>query len=365
MARRSGFALASILFGLGVTGTAHANTPLLTASAEQIRFFDSAGHPEPQAVEPESASASDEPALPLPPQSDAGDNGTGHVHGLLSFLPPAKNTPESEEWADHVPSADTPYRSFGSKVGRVKWEMLGLLGYFTIDNSDKLFKPTEFFHFENEGWFGKSTLNLGVDKLAHAFNSYQLAEFLHARLHRKTDGASGDAFAASVLASSVMIYGELWDAIEKDGGFSIQDVTANTLGSAFSLLRNTVPGLRDKLDFRMLYMPGADIYTRVGKRHFEEQRFLLALQLSGFKQFRNTPLRLVELHAGYYASNFTDDQRARGEIPQRHLFFGVGLNVRELLFRNPTSTIGRVAGTALDYYQIPYTAAHWDSHAIN
>jgi hypothetical protein len=359
MLTKSRFAIAPLLFWFA-QGAAHAQFPINSQYPTQISFFDTAGRPEPGTAAPAATPADTPATLPANPNGKDDRPEKKHVGGFFSFLPPAKNTAESDDWAEHVPIGETPYRTFGSKVGKVKWETLGLLGYFTVVNSPKLFKPMESFHFKNEGWFGKSTANIGVDKLTHAFDSYLLAEFLHARLHRKTDGASGDALTASVLASGLMIYSELSDGIEADGGFSYEDVIANTAGAAFSALRNSVPGLRDKLDFRLLYMPGPDIYTRTGKQHYEEQRYLFALQLSGFEAFKNTPLRLVELHAGYYASGFTNEDRAKGEIPKRHLFFGIGLNVRELFFRNPESRVGRTAATALDYFQIPYTAAHWD-----
>lgn len=353
------FAFASLLLGFCAQVPANAQTPGFPENETEIGFFDSSGLPETRMAEASTA-PTDRPVT-LPVNEGSADH-VEPARGLLSFFPPAKNTPESDRWADHMPRSETPYGSFGSQVGRIKWETLSLLGYFTLVNSPKLFKPMDPFHFKNEGWFGKSTLNLGVDKLTHAFDSYALAEFLHARLHRKTGGVDGDAVTAAVLASGLMIYSELSDGIEADGGFSYEDVVANTAGAAFSLLRNSVPGLRDKLDFRLLLMPNSEIYTRTGKEHYAQQRYLLALQLSGFNALKNTPLRLVELHAGYYASGFTDRDKARGETPRRHLFFGIGLNVRELFFRTPRSTASRMAATGLDYMQIPYTAAHWDSH---
>ncbi|MCF8709791.1 DUF2279 domain-containing protein [Rhizorhapis sp. SPR117] len=263
-------------------------------------------------------------------------------------------------WTDHVPRGESAYPTFGSQVSEIKWETLGLIGYFTAINSPKLFRETKPFHFKDEGWFGKSTDNLGVDKLTHAFNSYLLAEFLHDRLHRKTNGASGDALTAALLASGVMIYSELYDGIETTSGFSLEDVAMNTAGAAFSVLRNTVPGLKEKLDFRLLLIPNSDIYTRTGKRHYAQQRYLLALKMSGFEKLKETPLRFAELHAGYYASGFTHQAIARGETPRRHLFFGVGLNLRELFFPSPKSNVSRIAATSLNYIQIPYTAFHWD-----
>ena len=266
----------------------------------------------------------------------------------------------SRRWTDHVPASESAYPSFGSQVGRIKWETAAAFGYFTAINSQKLFRDTTSLHFKNEGWFGKKTDNLGVDKLTHAFDAYLLAELLHARLHKKTGGVRGDALTAALLASGLMLYNELYDGIEPTSGISLEDLTMNAAGAAFSVLRNTVPGLREKLDFRLLLIPNSDIYTRTGKRHYAQQRYLMALQLAGFDRFKDSPLRLVELHAGYYASGFTNRDIARGKRPRRHLFLGVGINLRELFFRRPTSGAGRAAGIALDYFQVPYTAAHWD-----
>ena len=261
---------------------------------------------------------------------------------------------------DHLPARESAYPSFGSQVGRIKWETAAAFGYFTAVNSRKLFRETTSLHFKNEGWFGRKTDNLGVDKLTHAFDAYILAELLHTRLHKKTGGVSGDALTAALLASGLMFYSELYDGIEPTSGISLEDLTMNAAGAAFSVLRNTVPGLKEKLDFRLLLIPNSDIYTRSGKRHYAQQRYLLALQLAGFDKFKDSPLRFAELHAGYYASGFTNKDIARGKTPRRHLFFGVGINLRELFFRRPASKVGRAAGSALDYFQIPYTAAHWD-----
>jgi len=248
-------------------------------------------------------------------------------------------------------------RSFGAEVGAVKWEAGALFAYMTATQI-AVTKKTEGFHFQDEGWFGKDTTNLGVDKLTHAYNSYLIAEFLQSRIARKTGVKGSGAVTAAVLASGLMIYSELYDAHKVTSGFSIQDVLFNTGGAAFSVARNTVPGLEQKLDFRLLLIPNSDIYTFKGKRHYAQQRFMLALKLSGFEGMERSPLRFLELHAGYHASGFTGPDRARGETPRRRIFYGVGVNLKELFFKSPRSTAGRIAGQALDYLQVPYTAIH-------
>ena len=262
---------------------------------------------------------------------------------------------------DQAPAAlpDPRYDSFGRQAGAVKWEVGGILAYMTVTQA-LVTKETRSFHFQDEGWFGKDTTNLGVDKLTHAFNSYLLTELLTARIERKAGPVPGAAVTAAALASGLMIYSELWDAHKVSSGFSPQDVLFNTGGAALSILRHTVPGLKQKLDFRLLLIPNSDIITLKGKRHYEQQRFMFALKLAGFDSMAQSPARFVELHAGYRASGFTNEDRARGAPLRRRIFVGVGVNLKDLFFPNPRSILGRAARTTLDYIQIPYTAVHID-----
>jgi hypothetical protein len=249
--------------------------------------------------------------------------------------------------------------SFGAQFNTVKWEVGGVLAYMTISQLI-VTKETTSFHIQDEGWFGKNTTNLGIDKLTHAFNAYVITELLQSEIQRRTGGREGaGAFTAAALSSGLMLYSELYDAHKVSSGFSPQDVLFNTAGAALSALRQTVPGLEEKLDFRLLLIPNSDIYTFKGKRHYAQQRYMFALRPSGFEGLRNSPLRFVEFHAGYYGKNFTNPDRAAGLEPRRHLFFGVGIDFKELFFKRSRSTVGRLARTGLTYFQIPYTAAHF------
>lgn len=277
--------------------------------------------------------------------------------------PPPHYGPADPVMAADAPKDDQRYRSFGSQLGAIKWEMAAVFGYYTAINGVKLFEDPIAPHFQKEGWFGKSTRNVGVDKLAHAYSAYVVSDLIYARLKHKTAGAPGIALTAAVLASSTMLYTELWDSIERSGGWSWEDVTFNSLGAGFSLLRNSVPGLDQKLDFRLMIVPNSDIFVTAGKRHFQQQRYFFALKLAGFRAFQKGPLRFLELHAGYYGKDFTNEDRAQGIEPKRRIFVGVGVNLRELFFKNSRSRIGRAAGEVLDYWQPPYTALH--THLTN
>lgn len=283
------------------------------------------------------------------------------AHHALSLSSAALSSAASgptltDRWTVH--HDNTRYRAFGAKLGAIKWEVAALAAFYTARYSSELLSNPIGFHFTNEGWFGKNTYRLGLDKLTHTYNTYIMSEFLHARLHQKTGATAGDAVSAAVMASGFMLYAEMFDAINPHVGFSWHDIVMNTAGAGFSVLRNTIPGLRDTLDYRLLLIPNSDIYTPTGKRHYRQMRYLLALQLGGFKAFEQTPLRFAELHLGYYATGFTSEELARGERPKRHVFFGVGLNLRRLLFPEPRSTVKRAAHSALRYVQIPYTAVH-------
>ena len=267
----------------------------------------------------------------------------------------------SPAWTDHVPSERATRRGFWSKVGTVKTEALIAVGYFSVISATKFTRDTTAFHFKDEGWFEKDTRNVGVDKLAHAFGTYLLTEYLHDKIHRRSEASQGDALTAAALASSLVLIGEFADGFEPDSGWSMNDVAMNIAGAGFSVLRNTVPGFREKLAFKIEVVPNDQIYSFEGRPHFEQQRYMISLKGAGFEELHSTPLRYLDLQAGYYASNFQKEDREAGIVPTRHFFVGIGLNVGELLFGGSQRGFGRTARTVLDYFQVPRTSLRYDS----
>jgi hypothetical protein len=153
-----------------------------------------------------------------------------------------------------------------------------------------------------------------------------------------------------------MSFIEVADGFASDHGFSYEDIIADAVGAAFSYFRNTVPGLRDKLDYRVQYTP-RQVEDPVNS--YMSQKYLLALKLSGFEELKPTPLRFVEFHVGYFARGFGEGDAQRGVPRTRSLFAGIGLNLNELLFSNPDvrrTWAGNVASSTLEYLQIPYTS---------
>ena len=157
------------------------------------------------------------------------------------------------------------------------------------------------------------------------------------------------------MPEGLQAFGEVTDGLHKGSGFSVNDLAMNVAGGGFSVLRNSVPGMKEKLDFRLSVVPNHDFYTFKGKEHYAQQRYLFAVKLAGFERLERSPLRFVELHIGYYGKDFLRQDRLAGVTPRREVFAGFGINFGELLFKNSRSTAGRAARSAVQYFQLPYT----------
>jgi hypothetical protein len=257
-------------------------------------------------------------------------------------------------------NADYKLNTFTSQVSAIPWDVAGAYGLVAIigfEQKDWNWGTTSF-HFANEGWFGRDTKYLGVDKLGHAYTAYLLSEYFTQRIAHSTEDRAGAALTGAVLGMGIQTYVEILDGFS-DNGFSPQDFVADGVGAGFSVLRNTIPGLADKLDFRMEYIPSGNDGSFQPFHDYTGQKYVLALKLSGFERFEDTPLRFVELQGGYYARGFTDAEEARGDQRQREPYVAIGLNLQEVLdgerIRDTTPAIA--ARAALQYIQVPYTYA--------
>lgn len=214
-------------------------------------------------------------------------------------------------------------------------------------------------HFKNnpEGWFGRDTGSGGTDKLGHAFSSYAINNVLTDAMHFRGSSRQDAALTAAGITLGLMTYVEVFDGFSKDHGFSREDMVMNLSGIGLSYLRSVVPSLRDRLDFRMEYEPSGHKGFRP-LSDYAGQRYLLALKPAGFEALRNTPLRYVELHAGYYARGFTKAEQSPRE---RTMYLGIGINLGELFFGGrPASTqlysADHVGRLFFEHVQLPYTS---------
>jgi hypothetical protein len=247
--------------------------------------------------------------------------------------------------------------TLGHHVSSVAWLTAGVyagtLAFGVLDWN----WGTTSFNFHDEGFFGRGTSHGGTDKLGHAFSTYLLSDFFTHAIRRRAADPEWAELSGAVLGMGVMTTVEVLDGFSEHG-LSWEDLVVDALGAGFSYLRNTVPGLRDKVDFRVEWMPSGNVEWYRPHADYMGQKYLLAFKLAGFDRLEQTPLRYVEVHAGYFARGFHREDRLDGESKRREPYIGVGLNLQELLFGWPAvrqTTAGRIGRHTLQYVQVPYT----------
>ncbi len=239
----------------------------------------------------------------------------------------------------------------------VIWDIAAIYGgvtYFGVQNWEW---GSSGFRFESEGWFGEDTKYGGIDKLGHAYTGYLLTEYFSQRIAHEVDDPNGAIISGALLGFGVQSYIEFFDGFSGGHGFSYEDFIANGLGVGFSVLRNTVPEVAEKLDFRLEYIQ-SDYSDFAPVTDYAGQKYVLALKLSGFEDLEETPLRFFELQAGYFTEGYTDAERDAGVNQRREPYVAIGLNLNELLNQAPEirdTTPGLAASRAFEYLQVPYT----------
>ena len=229
------------------------------------------------------------------------------------------------------------------------------------------------FHFETDCWFCADTHTGGVDKAGHMFTGYIITDLLAQRIKANAADPAGAEITAAVYAMGLMTGIEVLDGFTKKYGFSKQDLAADAIGVALGIARNAVPGMREKIDFRIMYTPSSYERPGVGPDHFQvippynRTRYIAAIKASGFEFLQDTPLRYFELHAGFDARGYTSKERNLGYPKEQNLYNGFGLNLNELLFgkgslpnfaaHRDTEWAWAVSNT-LERVQIPYTSVY-------
>lgn len=255
---------------------------------------------------------------------------------------------------------------FRKQASCAKYEYAALFAAITVIGVANWDWGSSEFTFNSEGWFRETNRGSGgMDKIGHAFASYAMCDAFHHAIQSRATDTQNAELTAGLLGMSLATYIELFDGFSEEHGFSYEDLIMNGLGAGFSVLRNSVPGMAEIVDFRMQYLPSPyDSFNPLGD--YPGQKYLLAVKLSGFEMFRESPLRFVELHGGYGARGFTLDERRDGVKQERNFYLGVGLNLQELLFPNPSPaepSLVRGTRATLRYLQIPYTYVSSDGNS--
>jgi len=258
-------------------------------------------------------------------------------------------------------SAPTAYSPslFGMHVRTIWPELTAIIGGVAVVGIKNWQWGNSGFHFESEGWFGKNTGSGGMDKLGHAYSSALLVDFFTDRLRQRADNPQHAAISASLLSFGIMTAVEVFDGYAIDHGFAWEDMAANTAGIAFAYLRNTIPGMRTLVDFRQEYIPLKYDTSFRPLLAYENKRFLLAFKLSGIDALQDTPLRYLEVHAGYFARGFSSAARNADVRKRREPYIGIGINLGKLFFGRYEANESLLKWSGrflLEHQQIPFTS---------
>jgi Predicted periplasmic lipoprotein (DUF2279) len=209
------------------------------------------------------------------------------------------------------------------------------------------------FRFNSEGWFGASTGSGGLDKAGHAYGAYMTSELLYFRLSMRHGGRPVTSLYPALFGTFLYQYIEFFDGFSVDHGYSYEDVIMNQLGVTLSLLRHASPRLGKLLDYRLFYYPSGGSSFRP-MIDYEGQKFFGVLKVGGIPGVERTPLRYLELLAGYYTRGFP--RYAQATRKSQHVFVGVGLSLSELIFKPLAAERGepfRFIDLATNYFQSP------------
>ncbi len=219
------------------------------------------------------------------------------------------------------------------------------------------------FRTTSEGWFGRDTYAGGADKMGHLFFGYAGTRLM-ARGFESLGNSPDDALrlgAATTFGTLVAI--EVVDGFSKKWRFSYEDAIMNAAGTALGVFFERSPRLDGLLDFRLMYRPTRS-FDPVGD--YSGQTYLLVAKAAGVPALNRSGMRYLELAVGYGSRGFDEPSPAQR---QRCAYFGISLNLSEILndtlFREDRgSRAARTSRTALEFFQVPGTAAALATHSF-
>jgi hypothetical protein len=208
------------------------------------------------------------------------------------------------------------------------------------------------FHFEDEGWFDHGTPDGGSDKLGHAFLGYTLTgAFSYA--YREWGFSDDEAFVRGAVNSAMittMI--EIGDGFSKSQGFCWEDEVADMAGIGIGYLRYRVPGVREKVDFRIEWLPSPSFHEKWDPfTDYSGQKNVVALKPSGFFHTEEPFWNAIEFQIGYYTRGYEGRDRDYFHSEKRYGYVAIGLNMTYLVEK----LSGHTTWGAFEYYQVPYT----------
>ncbi len=206
------------------------------------------------------------------------------------------------------------------------------------------------FHFKTEDWFEHDSDTGGSDKTGHFYMTYLLSRVLSSRMEDRGWDLHDASLAGSLSGMLAMTLLEVGDATS-NYGFSKEDLLADGLGALSAYLIRSNPEVDDLLDIRLEYIPSSGYLENTDTAtDYSGMKHLVALKLSGFQTLKDTPLRFIELQAGYYSRGYRNYDVGLAESQQ--VYMGIGLNLSELARMSGINVLKNI----FEFYQPGHTS---------
>lgn len=216
------------------------------------------------------------------------------------------------------------------------------------------------FAFGSEHFFAQDTYAGGADKLGHMFAHYTAKRIAYwTLLNMGWDYTRADIYSA-LMAFGVGLSVEIGDGLSHYR-FSWEDLLFDTSGILLAYFVDHYPWAAQLIDFRLQYFPSStyrhsdfqkqtDIAT-----DYDGEVFWLGIKTTGIPLLNDYWFtRYFTLDIGYGTTGYANEETTA--YRQRHLYYGIGINLSELIFQtNPRSNIIRTSSTLFNFWTPPNT----------
>lgn len=268
--------------------------------------------------------------------------------GMLFLVTGLISTAAYSQVEAHLPdqnSAISGWWSAQAKEKKLLYTNLGAIGAIALYGLAEWDYGSGSLSSANERWFQQHTKYGGADKLGHFWGTYVFADALSS-IYQSYGYPSRQANIYGAFSAWVVQgFMELGDATSPSQGFSWEDVAANTLGAAASMVMHRYPELDRKIDFRVEYVLETEVNGLFDD--YSNHYYSLVVKLDGFQEIPDNFLRYLEFHIGYYTRGYGDQDEAN----KRNLYTGISFNFSKLFFQAGMNK----ATKTLEYLQVPYT----------
>lgn len=218
---------------------------------------------------------------------------------------------------------------------------LGLTSYYFLNDLWYSQYPQSNFHFfnDNKEW-------LQMDKVGHAFTSYQIGNQLYPAFLRTGYNEKESARYAALTGWSYMMGIEILDGFSTQWGFSPYDILANSTGSFLYWIQKEKWG-EQKINLKFSYYPtrfsklnpaqlGENFQQRILK-DYNGQTYWLSLNSTLFFNKNNTFRDAINFNIGYSTTEMirakTNNNLVNNFHPTREILFSFDADLNRVKWK--------------------------------